>query len=111
VTLFMTEIAVADFEASVAWYRDRLGLRVELLDGANRFALLRGESGGRLALKAGTPTPGGVRLHFEVTNLDADLARFDAVAEPPKASAEGYRRAVVHDPDGYAVGLFEWDRG
>ena len=33
-TFFMAEIAVADIEASVAWYRDRLGLRVELVDAA-----------------------------------------------------------------------------
>jgi catechol 2,3-dioxygenase-like lactoylglutathione lyase family enzyme len=108
VTFFMTEIAVADFDASLAWYRDRLGLQVEHLDAANRFVLLRAEGGGRLALKAGTPSPDGVILHFEVRNLDAELVRFDAITEPLKASDEGYRRAVVRDPDGYVVGLFEW---
>jgi catechol 2,3-dioxygenase-like lactoylglutathione lyase family enzyme len=108
VTFFMAEIAVADFDASLAWYRDRLGLKVELVDAANRFVLLRCQGGGRLALKAGIPSPGGVRLHFEVSNLDEELTRFDEITEPPKASAEGYRRAVVRDPDGYTVCLFEW---
>lgn len=107
----MTEIAVADFAASVAWYRDRLGLTVELLDAANRFALLRGRDGGRLALKVGTPTAAGVRLHFKVDDLEGELARLAAAGVlpdgPTKTSPEGYRRAVVRDPDGYPVTLFE----
>ena len=104
----MTELRVADLAASVAWYRDRLGLRVELLDAANGFALLGGEGGGRLALKAGPPAPGGVALHFEVADLAAALARAGAAEAPVKESWEGYREAVIRDPDGYAVGLFGW---
>ncbi|MBX9624276.1 MAG: VOC family protein [Gemmataceae bacterium] len=106
--LFMTELAVSDFAASVVWYRDRLGLRVILLDVANGFALLQGDAGGRLALKAGTPAPGGVTLHFEVADLAAELARLGPSGVPVRDSPEGYREAFVRDPDGYAVGLFEW---
>ena len=105
----MTEISVANYDVSVAWYRDVLGLRVELADPANGFALLACEGGGRLALKAGTPTPGGVKLHYEVDDVSAELARLGSTA-PVKESDEGYRRAVVHDPDGYAVVLFAWVR-
>ncbi len=76
-TLFMTELAAADWAASVAWYRDRLGLTVELVDEPNRFALLRAGDG-RLALKAGAPAPGGVILHFQVADLAAELARLTA---------------------------------
>ena len=72
---YMTEISVANYAVSVAWYRDVLGLRVELADPANGFALLACEGGGRLALKAGTPTPGGVKLHYEVDDVSAELAR------------------------------------
>ena len=107
----MTELAVADYEASVAWYRDVVGLRVELADPAHGFALLRGPDGGRLAVKAGTPVPGGVKVHLEVADVGAELARIGAdavVTEGVKESAEGYRRAVVRDPDGYAVVLFAW---
>jgi catechol 2,3-dioxygenase-like lactoylglutathione lyase family enzyme len=106
--LFMTELAVADLAASVGWYRDRLGLRVLLLDAANGFALLQGDGGGRLALKAGTPAPGGVTLHLEVPDLAAELGRLGLADTPVKDSPEGYREAFVRDPDGYAVGLFEW---
>lgn len=104
----MTELAVGDLAASVAWYRDRLGLRVALLDAANGFALLQGDAGGRLALKSGTPAPGGVTLHFEVADLAAELARLGSSGTPVKESPEGYREAFIRDPDGYAVGLFEW---
>ena len=111
-TLFMVELTALDPAASAAWYRDRLGLRVALADPATGFTLLESPAGGRLAFIPGTPTPGGVTLHFQVADLDAELTRLAAagvaVASPPKASPEGYRRATVRDPDGYAVGLFEW---
>ena len=104
----MTELAVADLTASLAWYRDRLGFRVVLLDAANGFALLQGDAGGRLALKAGVPTPGGVTLHFQVADLAAELARLGVPDVSFTESREGYREAFVTDPDGYRVGLFEW---
>lgn len=107
----MTELAVGDFAASVSWYRDRFGLRVVLLDAANQFALLQGGDGGRLALKVGTPAPGGVTLHFEVADLTAELARLGAAETSVRESPEGYREAFLRDPDGYAVGLFEWLAG
>ncbi len=93
--LYMLELAVADPAASAAWYADRLGLRVTLRDPATGFTLLEAP-GGRLALKPGTPTPGGVKLHFEVDDLPADA----------EASPEGYRKVTLRDPDGYAVVLF-----
>jgi catechol 2,3-dioxygenase-like lactoylglutathione lyase family enzyme len=95
-TLYMTELRVADLERSVAWY-EALGLRVVMRD--DGFALLEAESG-RLALKVGTPGPGGVVVHFQVAEL------------PPgevKVSDEGYRRVRLSDPDGYAVVLFVWE--
>ena len=105
--LFMVELAVADWALSVTWYRDRLGLRVTLWDEANLFALLEAVGGGRIALKAGAPQPGGVTVHFQVTDLTAEMTRMGITAET-KTSPEGYRRAVVPDPDGYAIVLFEW---
>jgi catechol 2,3-dioxygenase-like lactoylglutathione lyase family enzyme len=67
----------------------------------------------RLALKRGTPpATGGVRLHFLVADLTAELSRLAALGIHPesdlKTSPEGYRRAAFRDPDGYAVTLFEW---
>ncbi len=110
--LFMTELTVSDWAAAVDWYRRVLGLAVQVEDVAKGFALLRGHGGGRLALKAGTPTPSAAVLHFRVADLDAELARLAAAGIAPtgpiQASPEGYRRAAVRDPDGHAVGLFEW---
>jgi predicted enzyme related to lactoylglutathione lyase len=71
---------------------------------ANRFVLFDGG----VALKGGTPAPGGVVLHFNVSDLDAELTRLGVVASPVEESAEGYREAFTADPDGYRIGLFEW---
>jgi catechol 2,3-dioxygenase-like lactoylglutathione lyase family enzyme len=135
-TLFMVELTVADFAHSVAWYRDALGLTVELVDESNGFAMLvpgassrskpeedhqahplqrvgfAQENSGRVALKRGTPSPTTTRLHFLVPDLTAELARLAALDvhpdSDPKTSDEGYRRATFRDLDGYAVSLFEW---
>jgi catechol 2,3-dioxygenase-like lactoylglutathione lyase family enzyme len=107
--LSFVELAVGDWPAAVAWYRDVLGLPVLLLDEAGRFALLGGD-GGRLALKAGRAQPGSVRLAFRVDDLAAELTRLAACGVttegPPKASAEGYTRALLRDPEGYQLCLF-----
>lgn len=102
--LHFVELRVRDWTASVAWYRDVLGLEVLLEDAAGRFALLRAGEG-RVALKAGEPGA-GVVLAFEVDALRPWLERLGAA--DVKVSAEGYRRARLSDPDGYAVVLFEW---
>ena len=107
----MVEPTVSDLPRSIAWYSDVLGLKLTLMDEANGFALLEGEAG-RISLKRGAPNPGGMRQHFEVGDLDGELERIAAFGMGPvsaiKSSAEGYRRAVLHDPDGYEIALFEW---
>ena len=106
----MTELSVSDWPRCVAWYRDALGLPVELLDEARRFALLGGE-GGRLALKEGRGTA-EVRLSFEVCELDAvraDLERRGADPGPIVDDAnEGFRSFRVTDPGGVVVQVFSW---
>ncbi len=106
----MTELAVRNLPAAVAWYRDVLGLVLKLLDEATGFALLECD-GGRLALKVGG-VGGGVTLHFRVADLDGELARLAGHGvvpdRPPIVSNEGYREAFVRDADGYRVGLFEF---
>ncbi|CAN5321741.1 hypothetical protein BH11PLA2_BH11PLA2_00690 [soil metagenome] len=96
--LYMTEIVVRDLAASVAWYVSH-GLRIEKDDAANGFVLLTDTADGRLALKAGTPNPGTVLLHFEVDTLTPGEV---------KDSDEGYRRVIVDDPDGYRICLFQF---
>ena len=112
--LAFIELTVADWPAAVSWYRDVLGLALQLEDPAGRFALFEtGDS--RLALKEGVPEPGTVLLSFEVDDLDAELHRLAGLGvgleAPEKVSSEGYRRAMLGDRDGYRICLFEWMRG
>ena len=107
--LSFIELRVANLVTSIAWYRDVLGLEVLMHVEQDGFALL---SAGtiRLALKQGLAGPGGVLLAFEVADLPGWLARLAEqrvpLDGPVKASAEGYRRARLRDPDGYAISLF-----
>ena len=80
--LYLVELTVADWPAAVAWYRDRLGLPVELIDEPNRYALLAAGPG-RVALKAGTPTPGTTTLVFRVADLDDDVDHRDLGRRDP----------------------------
>jgi catechol 2,3-dioxygenase-like lactoylglutathione lyase family enzyme len=108
--LSFVELTVADWPAAVAWYRDVLGLPVALCIEADGFALLQAGAC-RLALKAGTPEPGTVRLTFVVADLPAALERLTALGvaleSPLKVSPEGYRRALLRDPDGYRLCLYD----
>lgn len=108
--LYMTELAVSDFAASVAWYRDVLGLLCELFDTPYPFALL-----GRLSLKQGVPQPDGVILHFESSDFDTEIARLKAagvaVSEPKINSNEGHISVSLADPDGHRIILFTYLAG
>jgi predicted enzyme related to lactoylglutathione lyase len=109
--LYFVELTVSDWSAAARWYHDVLGLQVLLQVEADRFALL-GAGPARVALKAGVPSPGTVLLTFVVDDLPAELDRLAAFGvhptAPPKASPEGYRRALFCDPDGYPLCLFDW---
>jgi catechol 2,3-dioxygenase-like lactoylglutathione lyase family enzyme len=110
--LYLVELTVRNWPASVAWYGGVLGLRLVMRVDADRFALFRAGPT-RLALKAGEPQPGTALLTFEVRDLAAQLLRLAehgvAPEEPVKTSPEGYRRVLLRDPDGYRLSLFEWD--
>ena len=93
----MTELGVSDFPAAVAWWSDVLNLAPSLCDDANGFALFD-VTGGRVALKRGSPIGGTV--HFEVDELPGGEV---------KASHEGYRRVKRVDPDGNVLVLFAWE--
>ena len=94
--LYMTELGVSDFPAAVAWWSHALQSVPSFRDDANGFALFD-VTGGRVALKRGSPTGGTV--HFEVDELPSGEV---------KESAEGYRRVKRVDPDGNVLVLFEW---
>ncbi|OAI48059.1 hypothetical protein AYO44_01255 [Planctomycetaceae bacterium SCGC AG-212-F19] len=109
--LAFVELTVADWPAAVAWYRDVLGLPLRMQDAAGRFALFDAGTG-RIALKEGQPEPGSVLLSFEVDDLVGELRRLAehgvGLESAEKVSSEGYRRAILHDLDGYRICLFEW---
>jgi hypothetical protein len=95
----------------VDWYCQTLGLQLVHCAEQDSFALLRAGVS-QIALKAGKPVPGTVRLTFAVPDLNAALLRLAQLGVqpegPPKASGEGYRRVRLRDPDGYQLSLFEW---
>ena len=112
--LFMTELHVADWPGTVAWYVDTLGLRLLRKDDERQFALLAAGSG-RLALKGIDAQEGpvvGVRLVFVVTDVDAEYERFrslDVEASPPADHPrEPYRETRLNDPEGTPITLFAW---
>jgi predicted enzyme related to lactoylglutathione lyase len=109
--LYLVELTVSDWPAAVAWFGAVLDVSPRTFPGREPYALFE-TAGGRVALKGGPPQPGGVLLALEVGDLAAELdrlARHGIVpAGPPKVSAEGYRRAVLHAPDEHVVSLFEW---
>lgn len=118
--LQMIQLRVSNFERSLAWYRDVLGLTVLLRQPEEGFALL--DLGGvRLALKRRmtiaaepVPTSEGPMLMFAVADVAAAVAHLVAlgtsVIKPLEASLEGYRRAIVADPDGHPIALFDFLR-
>lgn len=114
-TLYMTELVVADWPAALAWYRDILGLPVEMVDEARQFALLGG-GGGRLALKGGAveATAGRHRLVFLVEDLESVRDRLGGSGVPAGEIAEDpvepYRSLKAEDPEGTPITLFRWTR-
>ena len=111
--LYMTELGVLDWPRCVAWYCDVMGLPLLILDEARRFALLGGD-GGRIALKEG-PTSAGVRLAFEVTDIESARAALDGRGAAPSAivqdADEGYRSFRVINPGGVTIEIFSWRQG
>lgn len=114
--LFMTEVRVFDWPATVRWYVETLGLRVLLSDEPNGFILL-GAGQGRLALRRSTATCEAVnhtRFVFRVPDVDAERARLLAsgvpVTEPVENDRESYREVRLTDPEGTAITLFTWMR-
>ena len=111
--LYMTELTVLDWPRCVAWYRDVLGLPVEILDMTRRFALLGGD-GGRIALsgRISFRTAPKVKLSFVVKDLEAVRERMRELEGAPTAIVadlrEGYRSFRVLDPEGVPIQVFAW---
>lgn len=110
---------VDDVERAIGFYRDLLGFRVEMHPAPGFAALALGDL--RLYLNApgaggagqagGAPRPGGWnRFQLEVSDLEASLrtlreagARFRG----DRVEGQGGAQALVEDPSGNVVELFE----
>jgi catechol 2,3-dioxygenase-like lactoylglutathione lyase family enzyme len=108
-------IEVSNMNASVAFYRDMIGLRVKSV--SPEFSWL--EAGNMsLALSAAASPwqkedrPGlGMYPHFEAADVEGVAARCKAagyriVQEP--IQHDRFTEAFVADPDGYVWALFRW---
>ena len=108
-------IAPADFEASLAFYRDVLGWNVTREwrgNGPGRGVILSG--GGMKVILTEDATAGaevGVPyLHLDIHDVDARFAKLPPgahVVTPPGPTPWGTRWFVVRDPDGNAIAFEE----
>ena len=99
-----------DYERSVAFYRDVLGLHIfrEWASGTVFFI-----GGGLLELSrsAGPVTDDKLSLWLQVRDVDAEFKRLEtagvAVVEAPVDEPWGLREARIRDPDGLLLVLVE----
>jgi catechol 2,3-dioxygenase-like lactoylglutathione lyase family enzyme len=99
---------VRDIGRSRSFYRDVLGIPLEGDDqwqeadlGGTRFALHASHEG------VGEPSPGTVRVSFEIADVDEALAALAAagIEAVDVARADWGSRIEIVDPDGYRVHL------
>ena len=107
-------LTVKDLDASVAFYRDVLGLAFLFAAPPSLAFLQCGPTRVMLSGDAGAKAPaGGPILYYAVHDIgaafEAITARGARVKEPPKAIAKVGGREVwlgfTEDPDGYPVGI------
>jgi catechol 2,3-dioxygenase-like lactoylglutathione lyase family enzyme len=116
-------LLVGDMAASIAFWRDVMGLHMTFGDEAMGYAYFETGSAGIELLtregfasalgEASQPTPQGYPavLDFQVEDVDAAYADFvgrgaTAVAGPQDRPAWGVRSAHLSDPNGYIVELY-----
>ncbi len=114
--LYCIELRTADWERSVQWYREALGLRVLMRVVDDGYALLEaGET--RLAILArNSPGDASPRwsLGFEVDDVDIMAARLTEAGSEvsrPRSNPEGLQEILTTDPDGNSIRLFAWPEG
>jgi catechol 2,3-dioxygenase-like lactoylglutathione lyase family enzyme len=114
---------VDDVDAAVGFYTERLGFEVAMRPGPGFAALVRGDlrllvnspggPGGAAqpALDGRVPEPGGWnRIQLELDDLDpvvAELQQAGVAFRTEVVTGRGGRQAVVEDPAGNCVELFE----
>jgi catechol 2,3-dioxygenase-like lactoylglutathione lyase family enzyme len=104
-----------DVQRSLDFYATALGLTVIESIPQGGYARLKLPSGSAtLALHAVEPGNAadapGIRLYFEVPNLDAFCAELEsrgvALKQKPADMPWGWRHAYIDDPDGHEISLY-----
>ena len=111
-------IYAKDVNRALAFYRDLLGFKLIedfRYDGRPVYARLRAPGGeGTIALHQAGPSASlvseGVRLYFEVANLDDFcrklVQRGFYITKMPRMMEWGWRHAYLNDPDGHEISLY-----
>jgi catechol 2,3-dioxygenase-like lactoylglutathione lyase family enzyme len=107
-----------DVAASLSFYAGQLGFKlVEKFQHEGRivYARLKSPRGGTtIAIHQIAPGDelhtGGVRLYFEVKNLDRTCSRLESAglqfSQKPKQMPWGWKHAYLNDPDGHEISLY-----
>ena len=107
--LAIAVLRVDDWEVSLRFYRETVGLtpvEVDTGGGWARFVFPAG--GASLAVfRRREGEPAGLFLNLLSDDLEADAARFPL--REPAVAGHGYRTAWVADPAGVRHQLFSWD--
>ena len=110
---------VDDVQEAVDFYTTHLGFTLhthpapafaDVLRGPLRLLLSGPASSGARATPPDTAAPGRNRIHLEVDDLDAEVARLREAGLPLRSevvSGPGGRQVLVADPAGNLVELFE----
>jgi len=111
-------IYTRDVARALTFYRDLLGLTVlEEFRGGDRLVYARlklPEGPATIALHLLAPgetlNTGGVRLYFEIKQLDKFCKRLEAAgakfSKPPALMPWGWKHAYLDDPDGHEISLY-----
>lgn len=114
--LYCIELRTTQWEQTVKWYREVLGLRVLVRAVDDGYALFEAGDTRLSVLARQTAGEPSARwsLGFEVDNLDLAARRLEEAGSPfsrPPRNPEGFQEVLTTDPDGNAVRLFMWPNG
>lgn len=121
--LFAVCLIVEDFDKSLAFYRDTLGLTVNANEGGfanfrlgeTELAIFQKNAATAMFPAKFIKPSGGLVIGFQVDNLNASCKALTEKGveffEGPKTTAWGQKVAYLHDPDGNTLELSERDTG
>ena len=112
--LAMVSVSVKDWQAAVSWYGEKLGLTASGLH-EDPFCLMKFPEGEAVIALDGTGqadgAPGNWHPVVEVDDLRATVAELKRrgvqFSRELKASEEGFRTAMILDPEGNQIELFD----